>query len=181
MTPKEDWVTIAVIMGAHSLKGGLRIKPLTRSAEDFLESAPEEVFHRRSGTNDEPQPARLTDLSLHQDGLLGRIEGISDRSAAERLKFHEILIPQSSVWELPDEEFYSFDLKGLEVIDLKTSKSLGKVKRADEGAAHDYLVISHPENPRKDVMIPLLKQFVPEIDLESGKVMVRLPEGLLDI
>jgi 16S rRNA processing protein RimM len=107
--------------------------------------------------------------------------GFEDRTAAEQLTGAEIVIPESERWELPEGQYYADDLEGIDVYDSTTGRRLGTVKEATEGAAHDYLIIPHPDDPKREVMIPIVQSIVLSIDLEKRRADVKLPEGLLDI
>jgi 16S rRNA processing protein RimM len=174
----DDWVVVAVIMRPHGLKGVLRWNPMTRTAEDLIE-APIKSFSVRN--SDGLIVAKLTAVELweSQGLVMGTFEEIADRTAAEKLTNMEIVIRQSELWPLGDEEYYINDLQGLDVVDASSGEVLGKVRTAQEGAAHDYLLLRLNALPGKDTMLPLVPQFVPRVSIAEGRVEVIIPPGLV--
>ena len=124
----------------------------------------------------------IEELSLHRGAdVLCYFEGVNDRTEAEKLQGLELLIPIEERWAAPEGSFYFDDLAGLAVEEEGTGRDLGTSLRAEEGAAHDYLVIRNPNDAAREVLIPLIPQFVPEVDIPRRRIVVRLPPGLLDL
>ena len=73
-----------------------------------------------------------------------------------------------------DSYFYS-DLVDLEVYD-ENGDLLGKVKKVEEYAAYQTLRIKQEEG--KDILIPFVKAFIKEVDLDNHKIIIHHWEGL---
>jgi len=181
MTPKpeQQWVTVAIVLRPHALGGGLVLKPLTRTLEEFMEAPLERVFARRR--NQILRELKIEGLSVHKNAPLAYFEGLEDRNAVEELIGCELVIPESERWPLPEGVYYEDQLVGLEVVDGSTGEVYGKVLKIVEGSAHDFIVFPNPRDERKEVMLPKVPQFVSHIDLTAGQVVVSLPEGLLEL
>ena len=179
MNDPERWVAVGVIGRPHALGGAFLVRPLTRTIDDFLDAPFEQIYLRARGQV--RGPFRIEKLSLHKGYPLMQMEGVSDRSAVEAIRGGELLIPEEERWELPEGQFYEDELIGLPVFDERSGRELGAVLRTAEGPAHDYLVTAHPDDPRRDLMIPKVPEFVLGIDTEARRIDVRLPEGLLEI
>lgn len=85
--------------------------------------------------------------------------------------------------EIDDLTHLTDDIRGYVVIDASDNKEIGKIMDFAEGVEYDYMVVE-PESGGNSVMIPLIDDFVIEInDLEggTGTVKVSLPEGFLEI
>ena len=78
--------------------------------------------------------------------------------------------------ELPDDTFYIRDLIGLEVID--DSGRIGVIKDVLQPSSQDVYVIQTDKN--QDIMIPAVKEFVKEVNLEEKYIKVSLIEGMLE-
>ena len=66
-------------------------------------------------------------------------------------------------------------LQGLQVTD-RTRGELGVLEELLETGAHDIYVV---RGRFGEVMIPAVSQFIVEVDAESGRMTVDLPEGLV--
>jgi 16S rRNA processing protein RimM len=165
-------------MRPHGLRGTLRLKPLTRSVEELLD-APVDSYHVRLGRR-LLGPFKVEELWVSGSTVHARFEGIQDRTAAEELTTGELVVPPEQLWPAPPDSFYIHDLEGLEVLDADSGTRLGTVRTAREGTAHDYLVLDLEAAPGQEVLLPLLPQFVLELDPARRVATVRIPEGLVD-
>ena len=81
--------------------------------------------------------------------------------------------------ETPDDpdEFYDHQLVGLRVEDQQGA-TLGSVTEVVHGA-QDLLVVTRTDGGH--VMVPFVGALVPEVDVAGGRLVVDLPDGLLDL
>ncbi len=87
-----------------------------------------------------------------------------------------IYIDEKDLEELKDDEFYIKDLIGLRVVD-QDENELGEMKDVLAYAANDVYLINGPEG---ELMVPAVKEFVEEINIEEGFIKVNLIEGMID-
>lgn len=85
-----------------------------------------------------------------------------------------IYVDSNDLYELEKDEYYVKDLVGLEVYD-EQDQLLGNVKDVLTYAANDIYVIS-TEN--EDMMVPAVKEFIKEINLEKGTIVIKVIEGM---
>lgn len=111
-----------------------------------------------------------------------KLEGIEDRTAAEKVRGIEIFMDEEDLPELEEGQYYVRDIVGFEVTD-EDGQILGKLKDVVTSSAQDlYIVDPCKNNEReKDILIPGVPEFILDIDLENKKIVVTLPEGLMDI
>jgi 16S rRNA processing protein RimM len=114
----------------------------------------------------------------HSGRLLLHIEGVDDRESAEALR-GTLLSVEVDPAELPSDpdEFYDHQLIGLTVVD-GAGVRLGEVSAVTHGA-QDLLVVRR--EGQADLMVPFVRELVPEVDLDAGRVVTDLPDGLLDL
>ncbi len=162
---------VGMVIGVHGLKGDLKVRPETRDSEALLQAG--QVFLRRPGAEMEAyRPARV---APHKGGFILRLAGLDDINSVERLVGCEVLMPLDQLSELPEGENYWYELKGLRVVDRRLGE-LGELAELFTTAAHDLYVV---RGARGEVLIPAVRQFVLEVDLEAGRMLVDLPEGLV--
>lgn len=104
------------------------------------------------------------------------LEGVDDRSAAETL-IKAILIVEQEVDQLPPEQdaWYDHQLVGLRV--FRDGVEVGSVTRVDHLPAQDLLAIQTAE---KEVLLPFVKAFVPQVDVASSRIDITPPGGLFE-
>jgi 16S rRNA processing protein RimM len=109
----------------------------------------------------------------HRQGWIIRFEGFADRDAAETLRGIVLSAPLAAdddAAEAASDDLWVHELVGCEVVD-RDGRSLGKVAEIEANPAHDLLVLDG------GVLVPM--PFVVEHD--AGRVVVDLPEGLLEL
>lgn len=179
MSEPTQWALVAVIAKPHALNGGIILKTFTRTPEELLQAPVKRFYLRRRGKI--LGEKKILKMAVHKGAILLHLEGVRFRDEVESLRGTELVIPEQERWELPDGQYYVDQLEGLEVIDQDSGDSFGPVLRVQDGTAHDYLIVAHPKNSSHEMMIPKIDHIVLSIDLQAGKVMVKLPEGLVDI
>ena len=159
---------------AHGVKGEATVEVRTDDPE--LRFAP--------GAELLTDPAERGPLTVRQGRVQGgrlvlSFEGVDDRTAVERLR-NTMLIAEVDPDELPEdpEEYYDHQLEGLTVRTVD-GVELGVVEQMVHGPAQDLFVIRRPEGG--ELLLPFIAEFVPEVDLENGMLLVDPPEGLLTL
>jgi len=164
----RDLVCVAVVAGAHGLRGALRLRCFTERPEDVAAYGP--VF---AGSGE-----RLFELEVigaTRGGVLAQADGIGDRDTAEALRGTELFVPRSALPELPPDEFYYSDLEGMEALRPDGSR-FGVVHGVENFGAGDLIEVRADDGQR--VSVPFTRQTVPTIDLERRRLVVQPPEEL---
>lgn len=106
-------------------------------------------------------------------GWLVALEGVATRNDAEALKGKPVEVDREDL-ELGEDDVLLDDLVDCEVR-LPDGTPWGTIAEIMVGAHQDLLVIHDGDVER---MLPLVDEFVTNIDLEAGVVTVSPPEGL---
>ncbi|WP_213001516.1 ribosome maturation factor RimM [Winogradskya consettensis] len=126
-------------------------------------------------------PGKLTLESLrwHQGKIIAQFEGVHDRNIAEALRGVMLQIDSAEIPAPTDpDEFNDHQLAGLAVVDLD-GVELGRVDRIDHAPSSDLIVLKKAAGGT--ALIPFVSAMVPTVDLAAGRIVVDLPEGLLDL
>ena len=160
-----EFITVGEVLGAWGLKGAFRVRPLTDFPERFETGAT--VFL-------EGQPVTIKSSTWRKDGVIITLAGIDTPEAAAGLRRKTLEIPQSSLRELPEGQYYQFEIIGLDVI-TTGGAVLGKVTGILSCGNDVYVV----KGEGKEILIPATKDVVKSIDLKSKKMVIEPIEGLL--
>ncbi len=167
----ESLLEIGTIVGTHGLRGDLKIR-LKSGDPDLLMTMKQVHLHLPTG---ETLDVDISRQVLHKGQVLLRLRGYDSINRVESMVGGHILINEELLPELGDDQYYWGDLKGLEVVDQEHG-SIGKLQDLFASAAHDTYVI---KGRFGEVLIPAVRQFILDIDLEGRVMQVALPEGLI--
>lgn len=172
--PEPRYLAIGHIIGVHGVRGELRVEILTDLPERF--SFLDRVY---IGLEDEEPIGRsLLGYRLHHGRALLRIEGCEDRSTAELLRGYLVQVAREQALPLDDGEYFEHEILGLEVW-TQPGEYLGTVVEIIYTGANEVYVVRNDNRPGWEVLIPAIKDVVMEVDLETGRLIVQLPEGLV--
>jgi 16S rRNA processing protein RimM len=116
--------------------------------------------------------------------LIAKIDGISDRTTAEKLRGAEIFADRKDFDGTSDDEFYYVDLINLDVLDME-SKKIGRVANVfDHGAGGIIEIEFNEADPKKNrekiENFPFKNQIFPEVNLKAGFIRIDMPEIVKD-
>lgn len=159
-----DRVCVGAIVGAHGVRGAIRIKSFTGEPADIGRYGPveNEAGARRFG---------LRIIGQAKGLVIAKLDGVEDRDAAEALKGTKLFVPRERLPETEPEEFLYADLIGLAAEDPEGGK-LGTVKAVFDFGAGEVLEIVGAGGA---FMVPFTKAAVPVVDVAGGRMVVSLP------
>jgi 16S rRNA processing protein RimM len=120
-------------------------------------------------------PAELTvaDSFVHRGLQVVRFEGVADREAASALR-DAVLWRDADGDDIGADTWWTTDLLDRTVTDPE-GNPLGTVVGVTDGPAHDYLVVSDPQE--REVLVPLVADLV---TITLDRITVSAPPGLFD-
>jgi 16S rRNA processing protein RimM len=123
------------------------------------------------------------DLAIERSAWKGKclvikFAGVDDRNTAESLLGALIEIDRVP-GELPahPDEFYDTDLVGLDAV-TGDGRFFGRVREVLHLPGQDVLAI---DRDGREILLPFIEEFVPDVDLASRRLTVAPPEGLEDL
>jgi len=169
---RPDWVEVGRIARAHGLRGEVRVVVVSDNPERFACGS---ILHARPGrvpAGVEPERTPLEIMRVRGDAgfLIVAFAGVEGRLQAEGLRGAVLEVPGASLPGLPADEYYLFELKGLEVR-VETGSPVGVVARVVEYPSQEVLEIELAEGP--NALVPFTHEAVPEVDLARGFITVR--------
>lgn len=158
--PRVGYVAVGRVLGAHGTKGTLRVESLSDAPGRFAPGgavwlqAVRRVIEGSSST---------------RGGLILKLAGIDDRSAAEALKGEVLEVPETERRSLPEGAYYHDELVGMTVVD-PDGRLLGTLEEILETGANDVYVV---RGPRGETLLPAIDDVVLEIDVEARRMVAR--------
>ncbi|MEG0365103.1 MAG: ribosome maturation factor RimM, partial [Erysipelotrichales bacterium] len=111
---------------------------------------------------------------VHKNVNLIAFVGYDTLNDVEQFKGSELKIDESQLLDLEEDEFYNFELIGMEVYDFENNL-LGTIKKVLDMNANDVFVINGKE---KEIMVPFVSSIVNEVSIEDNKITLFEIEGL---
>ena len=113
----------------------------------------------------------------YKDRLVLKLEGFETAGQAAELKGRMILVRPDQVPVLPAGEYYLESLVGLMV--HEGDEMLGTVTDVLESSGTHVLVIH--DDAGRELMVPLVREIVKEVDEKGAGIEVVLPDGLREL
>ena len=135
-----------------------------------------------SHRDDEPRPFGIVSRRAYRNRLVLRIEGVDDGNAAAQLRGARVLIPLEQAPLTDDDVWYHAELEGMQVFD-EAGLRIGSVRRVVATGGTDLLSVAADldQSDDGDVLIPLTRSIVLEVRQDDRTIVVRPPEGLLEL
>ena len=117
--------------------------------------------------------ARVDRVAGHERRVIARLEGCTDRDAAERLRGAEILVGRETAPVLEEDEWWAADLEGCEVRD--GSRPVGVVARLLGLPSCEVLEVTRTGDPGGSaLLVPLVSDAVRSVDVAARLIDVDL-------
>jgi len=159
---------IGKVIKTHGLRGHLKVLPY---GETFSTLSAEEKI-----TANLPDGTSLTltvaETRPHQKTFLLISREIDSVEEAHHLVGAELCVPESRLPPTESNEFYWYQLIGLEVVDTEGQK-LGTLEEIIETGSNDVYVV---RRGREEILVPAIEEVVREVDLQRRLMTVDLPE-----
>ena len=160
----ENYFEIGKITGTHGIRGTMRVFPTTQDPTRFERlkeitveiRGKQELFH-------------IQKVAYQKNMILLTVKEINDINVAELYKNGRILIPDAAAIPLEEDEYYTRDLYGMQVV-TDEGEALGELVKIYETGAKD--------GDAKELLIPAIKDCILKVDIDARVMTVHLLEGL---
>ncbi len=164
---KTNLFAIAKITTASGLKGEVNLRPLIRQFQDYVSNDLYVGFDKSVASD-----IKIANVSGSVNKPRFHFEGLHSRNDAEAM-IGKLLF--ASVNKEDPINLISPDLIGASVIS-NNGKNIGTLVDMMSLPAHDVYVISNSNN--KEVLIPVVPEFIESVDYDSQNVIISPIEGL---
>lgn len=159
----SDLVVIGAIMGAHGVRGDVRVKSFTAEPDAVFDYAP--FLDEAGKLFIEPVKARPA-----KDHFIVTPKTLRQKEEWDSLKGTRLYVPRSALPETDDDEFYIEDLVGLDVF-AGGDEKIGSVKAVLNHGAGDLIDVQR-RGGEKSVLVPFTFDDVPVVDLALKRIVV---------
>ena len=168
MPDNTDSVLLGEIGAAQGLKGEVRIRSYTQD--------PSAIANYGTLQDGRGRAIEIESVRVTPKALIARIRGVTTREAAEALNRTKLYVERARLPERGEEEWYHAELIGLAAIGQQ-GEQIGTVVAIHNFGAGDLIEVK-PAKGGPTVLIPFTRDTAPEVDVEGGRLVLVLPEGL---
>jgi 16S rRNA processing protein RimM len=167
-------VAIGEIGRPHGVRGEVRVTPLTDHPERFARLSECLLWDE---ARDRRLPCRIRTARAQGDALVVALAGYDSPEAVRALTGWLLAVPESEVLPAPEGHFYPWQLVGCRVL-TEDGREIGSVLRIEGSGAQDLWVVGAAG---REHLVPAVADIVREVDLDGRRIVIRPPEGLLEL
>lgn len=168
----KGYMAVGLITTAHGLRGEVKVELHTDFPERF---APGVQLY----LGEELEEVTVSSARPHQGQLLLQFEGDESREDADELRGLWLFVPDEQAVELEEDTYFVHDIIGLSVQTV-AGELLGTVKEVLFTGANDVYIVTPPDNPKREILLPAIEEVIKQVDLDKGILIVEPLPGLLD-
>ncbi|NLJ90783.1 MAG: 16S rRNA processing protein RimM [Clostridiales bacterium] len=167
----EDLLKVGTISSTHGIRGEVKVYPTTDDIRrfDYLK----EVI---LDTGRELIDLEVEGVKYFKNLVILKFKGIDNINDIEKYKGKDLLVTRENAVELGKNEYFIADLIGSRVI-TDEDVELGIVTDVLKTGANDVYVVETSQG--KEVLIPVIKECILDVDIENQLIRVHLLDGLL--
>lgn len=170
---KEDCFYLGKIAKKFSFKGEVLV---------YLDTDEPELYENMESVfvelNKNLVPFFIEESALHKNDFLRvRFEDVSSEADADAIMGCELYLPLTFLPKLEGNQFYYHEVIGFKIEDQRLG-IVGEIVSINDSTAQPLFEVL---NGNIEMLIPMIDQFLVKIDRENKKVVMNLPEGLIEM
>ena len=170
---KEDCFYLGKIAKKFSFKGEVLL---------YLDTDEPELYENMESVfvefNNNLVPFFIENSSLHKNDFLRvQFEDVDSEEEADSILNCDVYLPLSMLPKLSGNKFYFHEVIGFEIEDKRLGV-FGKIVSINDTTAQPLFEVLNGE---VEMLIPMIDHFLVEIDRKNKKVVMDLPEGLVEM
>ena len=170
----DNLIFIGIVSKPHGTNGEVKVKSLTDFPARFQDLKRVSMVSKAGNLFENV----IQNVKIRKkDSIFIKFNGINSISEASELVGAEIAINKEDCVKLPPDFYYLFDLVGMQVV-LSHNGVVGTIEDIESSMAQDILLVKTISG--KNVMVPFVKEIVPEVLMNEKKVIVNNISGLFD-
>ena len=166
----EQFLQVGAITSTHGIRGEVKVFPTTDDPARFKKLKKVILDTGKRQIDMEIQSVRF-----FKQFVIVKFKGIDNINDVEQYKGSSLFVSRENAVSLEENEYYIADLIGMEV--FTEEGHFGIVKDVMETGANEVYIID--SDVHGEVLVPAIKQCIENVDVENGKMQIRLLEGLI--
>ncbi|HHT97197.1 MAG TPA: ribosome maturation factor RimM [Clostridiales bacterium] len=167
----NDYLRVGVITSTHGLKGEVKVFPTTDDLKRF-ESLKKVILE----INNDYIELEIVNVKYFKQMVILKFKDINDINDVEKYKGMDLLVTRENAIKLEADEYFISDLLNCKVI-TDENQELGIIKEVLTSRANDVYVVETPD--KKEILIPVIKDCILNIDINNKIIQVHLIKGLI--
>ena len=169
---KEDCYFLGKITRRHGLAGNVILKMDTDQPEFYKNL--ESIFVEINGLL---VPFFIDKLGYSKRDTLNISFKNSTEALIDQSIGRNVFLPMETLPPLSGTKFYYHEVVGFEILD-ENGRSCGIIKEINDQITQHYFILNLNG---KEVIIPVIKDWILEVSREEKTIKMQVPEGLLDV
>ncbi len=171
---KEECFYLGKVVRKHSYKGEVVLK-LDTDEPDLYQDL-EMVLLELSG---KLLPFFIEESLLQKGNQLRvKFEDFTTEADADRILKKEAYLPLTMLPKLEGNKFYYHEIIDFDLVDTNFGL-VGKVVGVNDSTAQDLFIVKNADG--KEILIPLIDEFLEKIDRKNKQIQVTTPKGLIEM
>ena len=166
-----EYIKVGRIINTHGIRGELKVFPLTDNLDRF-----DDLKIVYIGNNKEK--VEIEQVKYHKGLAIIKLKEFDNINQVLKFKDDFLYIDVEDKVELPEDHYFIFDIVDCNVYDTKGRK-IGVVTDVLQYTSNDVYVVKDKEK-NKEYLIPAVKEFVVDIDVENKKIIIDPIEGMIE-
>lgn len=168
---KKERLEVGQIVNTFGIKGFVKIYPYV---DDITRFDNLKKVHIKS--KKEEKELQIEEVKYQKNMVLVKFKGIETVENAEKLRNSFVEIDRADAIPLEEGQYFIADLLGLDVF-LDTGEKLGVLEDIYNTGSSDIYVVKNELG--KQFLLPYIDEVIKQINLEEGKIIVHIIEGLI--
>lgn len=172
-----EFVIVGRVRRAHGIRGEVVVEPITDEPDAVFASGRRFLVGDAHGELVAGAPElRIGSVRPFKEGLLIAFDGVGDRTAAERWRDRFLFVSGNELTAPGEGEAYVHELAGMRVV-LESGEEVGEVRDVFELPQGYAIEVARGAGT---TVIPLLDEFLVSVERDARRIIVNLPDGLLE-
>lgn len=167
---KKQFIEAGKIVGTHGLKGEMRVEVWCDSPQFLCKF--KRLYFGKGSTE-----LKVITARPHKNIVILLVDGVNTVEQADTMRGRIIYINRSDM-KLDKNVFLIQDILGIDVRDIDTGKSYGKVTDVFKTGANDVYQVT--DENKKDYLIPVIDDVVKEINTDDEYILIKPMKGIFD-
>lgn len=162
---------VGKIVNTHGIRGEVRVVPITDFVDDRFQPG-NKLFIEK---NHEYMPVTVEKARPHKGMELVKFASLDNINDVQTFRDCYLSVAEDQQSDLAEGEYYYHQIIGLDVV-TNDGRNLGKIKEIMSPGANDVWVVDR--SGKQDLLLPVIKDVIKDVDLDNHVVTVDLLEGL---